>query len=903
MGFGAMLTFQITDTPLRLGYWLLSNLDLQSMLLKLPNGLAIEVDEEAVEVVLGLPRGTKVITDRAKHEKSVILNSWRESFEKVDYSITPTDVAQKLQKYPDGGECFIRNYAILVVSTVVRCMQNGYVYQHVLPNLDDTLEIANLNWCRYVIHSLISTLTAWKAGETQRFTGPLVFLTVLYVDRVRVGVCTVPRTLPSFVGWDSELLKQREETEITTGRFGRGPIVELMRPEKKDIRIRVTDKARTVAEMTTDKSDDNTKLWGTARSLLGINPTLGVHAHVPQPSDWTDGAQHDDDFYSNPDFLKAVEEIERAVHDRNALSNGASVTLGVDHGAGSSHVRHNTHNVTLVERASVIRTRSAAKDFSAHPSALPTSGATHSRTHPPVHDDCVTTAPQVLSSVIEVPTSATMHLTGSAPLRAPETPQEVNHPPTPVLTKRTHHVDPVEEMQHAVHDPDAFFDVPSFSLGLTQDAGNSLVRQTTPFGTSQQRPSVITTRSAAKHNACKPFAQTSPGDPPSLTHLSVPDDGVTTTPQVFKTVWMDSLGTPSVFKLLLTLVLQVVVMVPRPPTSTTSYHTGHAPLKPLKPLREGKHPLTPVVTKLSHRVAQVGGRPTWIVPGQTYVYRWVVDNNNSRDEELFRYNDYKASWGGIATLQEGSKVSYKVVDAWACVLNYQELTKGVGVPNRFFASTKIALQSAVNHTALRSLRLGWFTKNLEADFNNSAHETWREIQIYIFPILKLGHFYMISVDTVAKKVDIIDSSSAAKKKGEMYGQTPAQLVDLLSTFLDDKLLIEIGAQIRDIKPKRMQMSWRVAKNEVDSAMYTMRHMESYCGQGVANWNVGLQRGNYRQLRVLREYFMRELLMSDINIHQNSNIKRALNFANGLARNTQISFNLTVLCVAKTVMLV
>jgi len=184
MGFGAMLTFQITDTPLRLGYWLLSNLDLQSMSLKLPNGLAIEVDEEAVEVVLGLPRGTKVITDRAKHEKSVILNSWRESFEKVDYSITPTDVAQKLQKYPDGGECFIRNYAILVVSTVVRCMQNGYVYQHVLPNLDDTLEIANLNWCRYVIHSLISTLTAWKAGETQRFTGPLVFLTVFTRDAI-----------------------------------------------------------------------------------------------------------------------------------------------------------------------------------------------------------------------------------------------------------------------------------------------------------------------------------------------------------------------------------------------------------------------------------------------------------------------------------------------------------------------------------------------------------------------------------------------------------------------------------------------------------------------------------------------------------------------------------------------
>nr|GMD86831.1 uncharacterized protein LOC109157732 isoform X2 [Ipomoea batatas] len=516
----------------------------------------------------------------------------------------------------------------------------------------------------------------------------------------------------------------------------------------QDIRIRVTDKARTVA--------------------------AGVHAHVPPPSLCINVAQPDDDFYSNPDFLNAVEEIERAVHERNALSNGTSFTLGGGHGAGPSHVPHTTHIAPCVERAAVIGTPSATKDSSANPSAQPSSSAPHG-------------AHTTLFVMI------------------------VLQPPP--------------------------------SLGLTQGAGNSPVRQRTPFGTSEQRPSisnattrVITTRSAAKHNVVIPSAQTSPATTPTLSHLSVPDEGVTTTPQV-------------------------VVPVPRPPTSTTSFHTGRAPLKQLKPLREGKHPPTPVVTKLSHHVGQVGGRPTWTVPNQSYVYRWVVDNvKDHRDEELFRYKDYKATWGGIATLQEGSKVAYRVVDAWACVLNYRELTKGAGVPNRFFASSKIALQSAINHTPRRSLRLEWFTKNLEADFNNSPHETWRGIHMYIFPILQLGHFYMISVDTVAKKVDIIDSSSAAKKKGEMYGQTPTQLVDLLSTFLDDKLLTELGAQTRDVKPKRMQMSWRVAKNEVDSAVYTMRHMESYCGQGVTNWNVGLQRGNYRQLRVLREYIMREILI-------------------------------------------
>nr|GMC52971.1 zinc finger MYM-type protein 1-like [Ipomoea batatas] len=324
---------------------------------------------------------------------------------------------------------------------------------------------------------------------------------------------------------------------------------------------------------------------------------------------------------------------------------------------------------------------------------------------------------------------------------------------------------------------------------------------------------------------------TTPNATPGRLHHSLRDDGVTTTPQD-------------------------VVSILRSHTSTSGTHAGRASLKAPKP------------------------------PRDSYVYRWIVDNLAvSRDDEIFRYKAYKASWGNVASLQEGNKVAYRVVDTWACVLNYRELTKDAVIPNRLFASTKTVLQSAVNYTALRSLRLGWFTKSIDEDFSNSPHETWRGIHIYIFTILQQGHFYMISVDTIAKKVDIIDSSFVAETKDKLYGQTPKQFVDLLSTFLDDKLETEIASQIRDLIPKRMQMSWRVPKNQVDSAVFTMRHMESYRGQGIANWDVGLQRGNYMQICVLRQYFMREILMSDINIHHNSNIKRALNFANGLARNT------------------
>nr|GMC49208.1 uncharacterized protein LOC109150699 isoform X6 [Ipomoea batatas] len=153
-------------------------------------------------------------------------------------------------------------------------------------------------------------------------------------------------------------------------------------------------------------------------------------------------------------------------------------------------------------------------------------------------------------------------------------------------------------------------------------------------------------------------------------------------------------------------------------------------------------------------------------------------STTSRDDEIFRYKAYKESWGNVASLQEGNKVAYRVVDTWTCVPNYRELTKDAVLPNRLFASTKTALQSAVNYTALRSLRLGWFTKSLDEDFSNSPHEIWRGIHI-------CGHD--------CEKVDIIDSSFVAETKDKLYGQTPKQFVDLLSTFLDDKLETEIAS--------------------------------------------------------------------------------------------------------------
>nr|GMC49281.1 hypothetical protein Iba_chr01bCG6360 [Ipomoea batatas] len=158
------------------------NLDMYSMTLKMPNGVAIVVDDEDVEAVLVLPRGPKVIIDRAKHEKSVILNSWQ-------WVCAPTCDPQP------------RGYARGCQSKLVPVC-DPFPNSHT--SCVDEQENTEVHWA---------------------FVG--------LNDRVRSGGCTPSRMLPSFVGCDSTMLKEREEWEITSGGFGRGEVLELVRPMKK----------------------------------------------------------------------------------------------------------------------------------------------------------------------------------------------------------------------------------------------------------------------------------------------------------------------------------------------------------------------------------------------------------------------------------------------------------------------------------------------------------------------------------------------------------------------------------------------------------------------------------------------------------------------------------------------
>nr|GMD54437.1 GATA transcription factor 1-like [Ipomoea batatas] len=77
-----------------------------------------------------------------------------------------------------------------------------------------------------------------------------------------------------------------------------------------------------------------------------------------------------------------------------------------------------------------------------------------------------------------------------------------------------------------------------------------------------------------------------------------------------------------------------------------------------------------------------------------------------------------------------------------------------------------------------------------------------------------------------------------------------------------------------VNGKRMQMAWRDSRNKIDCGVFLMRHMETYLGQRISNWDCGLVKGDTLKLHKLRMRYMKELSIFEFSIHKSRNLSRA-----------------------------
>nr|GLL16895.1 hypothetical protein DM860_011184 [Ipomoea trifida] len=115
----------------------------------------------------------------------------------------------------DGGLWFKRHFIVLACSWFIDTPQNGYVGPHIFHHLVDVDQIKNLNWCDYVLRSLMDSQLTWAKSSKALFTGSLLFFTVYianYVDKLDLFGKTIVEVIelaskpPAFVR-DNEVIK------------------------------------------------------------------------------------------------------------------------------------------------------------------------------------------------------------------------------------------------------------------------------------------------------------------------------------------------------------------------------------------------------------------------------------------------------------------------------------------------------------------------------------------------------------------------------------------------------------------------------------------------------------------------------------------------------------------------
>ncbi|KAK1377835.1 hypothetical protein POM88_024579 [Heracleum sosnowskyi] len=226
-GFGELLDFQLEMLPGPFAYNILQIFEHNSVSIRLSNG-EINIREEDVSDVLGLPHGGESIMLGENDEYQGRVNEWLSQFSNKD-QITTFKVVQQM-KGQELTEKFKLNFLIVLSNVLVGTSTNAYVDVKLLRFDYDLDRLSEYNWAEYLLNSLVAAVQSWNRSASVFFNGSLIFLTLLYVDRVRhKGIKLVERQTPSYKGWTEVKLKQRQAIELFSGKFGVGSILPALR--------------------------------------------------------------------------------------------------------------------------------------------------------------------------------------------------------------------------------------------------------------------------------------------------------------------------------------------------------------------------------------------------------------------------------------------------------------------------------------------------------------------------------------------------------------------------------------------------------------------------------------------------------------------------------------------------
>ncbi|PWA51681.1 hypothetical protein CTI12_AA461980 [Artemisia annua] len=262
MGFGGFIGMKIHDLLGCLGYYVISEFDVEEMKLPTSNG-AIKVTEDKVHEILGIPNGGMSIDSlEERKQDDPFIKEWFQQFLSGKKDVRPNDITDVIVGSNDYGKLFRMNFLMLFANTMGMCDAQGACSMKILNRINDNVieRVQSINWCKFIIDCLEPSLKRWKGKKSKYYTGPQTFMTLLYLDSTRCDAFPVPRQRPTIREWKTILMKFREKIEIESGGFG-------LLPKEDDVCINSLQSKDFVEKIQTSFNNINLEMGSISSSL------------------------------------------------------------------------------------------------------------------------------------------------------------------------------------------------------------------------------------------------------------------------------------------------------------------------------------------------------------------------------------------------------------------------------------------------------------------------------------------------------------------------------------------------------------------------------------------------------------------------------------------------------------
>ncbi|KAJ9562278.1 hypothetical protein OSB04_007438 [Centaurea solstitialis] len=223
IGFESILELKIDVIPSKMAFYIVNNLDFENLKLYVAGGM-ITITPSMVHDVFGLPIGGVDLFKLPLSKKIDITAEWLKQYDGKPL-VRPMQIMEVMKKSKVNDFNFKMNFITLFMSTMVDCTKMGCCNISFLKYLRKDTDLKTIDWCKVMIDFLKTSMYGVRdARDITYYTGPITFLTLLYVDYVSCSTLHVQRQRPTIKSWNSDLLSRRETAETDLGCFGLGKL-------------------------------------------------------------------------------------------------------------------------------------------------------------------------------------------------------------------------------------------------------------------------------------------------------------------------------------------------------------------------------------------------------------------------------------------------------------------------------------------------------------------------------------------------------------------------------------------------------------------------------------------------------------------------------------------------------